>query len=133
MTAPTAFDRYDLPLSTSSPLAATHYIDGVDRLLGFDLDADVRLQEAIDADPGFALAHAALALHFQSQTRVPEARAAAARAQELTGGVTPRERGHVAAVVALTEGGGPPALALLLEQLAEFPREMLLLRQAVFQ
>lgn len=54
-------DRYDLPLSTSSALAAGRYRDGVDLLLSLWPGASEALDEAIAADPDFALAHAARA------------------------------------------------------------------------
>ncbi|MBC9177092.1 tetratricopeptide repeat protein, partial [Roseomonas ludipueritiae] len=55
------FDRRGLPLSTSSDLAAGRYRDGIDLLLSAWPGAAEALEEAIAADPGFALAHAARA------------------------------------------------------------------------
>ena len=55
-------DRYDLPLSTTSPVAARHYQDGMDRLLSYGFGADQAFAKAVAADEGFALAHAGTAL-----------------------------------------------------------------------
>jgi hypothetical protein len=55
-------DRYSLPLSTDSPRAAERYAEGLDRLLSWSPGAGASFEQAIAADEGFALAHAALAL-----------------------------------------------------------------------
>ena len=52
-------DSRGLPLSTTSDLAAERYRDGVDLLLSAWPGAAKALEEAIAADPDFALAHAA--------------------------------------------------------------------------
>ncbi len=45
----TIADRYGLPLSTSSAVAAEHYQDGMDRLLSYSLGADQRFAAAVAA------------------------------------------------------------------------------------
>jgi uncharacterized NAD(P)/FAD-binding protein YdhS len=54
-------DRYDLPLSTTTE-AAEHYVRAQDALLLMHDDALEHLELAVNADPGFAVAHATLAL-----------------------------------------------------------------------
>jgi hypothetical protein len=54
-------DGRGLPLSTTSERAAERYRDGVDLLLSAWPGAVEALEEAIAADPDFALAHAARA------------------------------------------------------------------------
>src|ERR671912_257512 len=54
-------DRRGLPISTRSDLAAERYREGVDLLLSAWPGAAETLDEAIVADPEFALAHAARA------------------------------------------------------------------------
>ena len=54
-------DRYGLPLTTQSLRAVDAYVEGVDRLLSVQPGADRCFRLALDADPGFALAHIALA------------------------------------------------------------------------
>src|SRR4030095_9805531 len=55
-------DRYGLPLSTASAVAAERYQDGMDRLLSYGFGADEAFAAALRADEGFALAHAGAAL-----------------------------------------------------------------------
>lgn len=129
MTARGWTDRYGLPLSTNSATAVERYIEGVDRMLAMDIDADRALDAALAADDHFALAHAANALLLLSQVRVAEAKAAAAQAEALSPSLTPREQGHIACVLTLVGGGGAPARARIREHLTQFPRESLLLRQ----
>ncbi|MGY2939487.1 hypothetical protein ACVWZ6_009089 [Bradyrhizobium sp. GM6.1] len=54
-------DRYGLPLSTSSPKAASAYREGVDLMLAGWTGTAETLECAIAADPDFALAHIARA------------------------------------------------------------------------
>ena len=54
-------DRYGLPLTTSSPLAAEHFIEGIDLLLEQNFGPEEHFTQALEADAGFALAHGALA------------------------------------------------------------------------
>ena len=70
-------DRYGLPLSTNSTAAAGNLMDGVDLLLEQNFGPDQRFQQAVDADEGFALAHAALTYAYMMAARVSDAREAA--------------------------------------------------------
>lgn len=124
-------DRYGLPLSTASEAAAAAYVDGVDRLLALTAGGEERLRFSIKADDGFALGHAALALLLQMQGKMPEAAAASERARSRVAGATERERRHVAAIAAVLGGDPAGAKGLIDEQLAEYPRDALLLRQAI--
>src|SRR5262252_5721704 len=53
-------DRYGLPLSTSSTLAAERFIEGIDLLLEQNFDPEERFTQAIEAALGFALSNSAL-------------------------------------------------------------------------
>src|SRR5687768_7111877 len=88
-------DRYGLPLTTSSAAAVDAYVDGVDRLLSVQPGAEAAFERAIGTDPGFALGHIALARVQQLRMDAAAARASAAKARALVGGVSARERGHV--------------------------------------
>jgi len=123
-------DRFGLPLSTGSAAAAERYVDGIDRVLSAAVDAELSLMDAISADEGFAMAHAALAPRLQLQGKTDAAKASAARARELTGGLTRRERQHVEVIATAVNGDSPRALALAREHLAEFPRDGAILQQA---
>ena len=126
----TFHDRYGLPLSTGAATAVQHYLDGIDRLLSLNADTDECLAQEIEADQGFALAHAALAFLLQTQGKVGEAMASAGRARALSAGASRRERQHVEAIATAISGDSARALALIREHLAEFPRDALLVQQA---
>src|SRR6267378_7024791 len=100
-------DRYGLPLSTSSAVAA-----------------------AVAADGEFALAHAGAALFAMFQGDGAAAKAAVERARGLVAGATRRERQHVEALAAVAGGEAARGLGLIEEHVREFPRDALLVHQA---
>ena len=93
-------DRYGIQISTSSPTAAQHYIAGVDLLLSQNFGPEEAFLEAIDADEGFALAHAELSMMQMMRAEMAEAKASAKRATDLSSGISRRELQHVEAVSA---------------------------------
>lgn len=123
-------DRYGLPLSTVSSVAAERYQDGMDRLLSWGPGADDAFTAALSADPGFALAHAGAALRSFLLGDAPAARSAIATAVELVDGVTRREQQHVQALSAFIAGETARGLALVNEHVGDFPRDALLVNQA---
>lgn len=124
-------DRHGLPLGTRCAAAAAAYREGADRLLAFWPGAHERLLEAIRADDGFALAHAALARIHLSYGRATEAREAAARARARAAGASSRERRHVEAIGRIVDGTSAQALALVLEHARECPRDAMVLSLAL--
>ena len=124
-------DRYGLPLSSTSDRAVAAYREGVDHLLRATPGADRAFGAALAADAGFALAAAGLARAHQILGRIPDAKAAIAQARALVGGVSRRERQHVETVGILLDGNAPGALAAVRAQVAEFPRDALVLSLAV--
>ena len=125
-----AKDRYGYSLSTSSGPACEHYIEGLDLLLSQNYGAEQRLEQAIEADEGFAAAHGALAFLKMTRGLVPQARESAQRARDLSPGISSREKRQVEAVALWVEGKGLQSLTLLRAHLLEFPRDALLLRLA---
>src|SRR5262249_36506923 len=123
-------DRYDLPLTTSSTVAAEHFQHGMGALLAYGPGAEQSFAAAVAADPGLALAHGGLALVAVVQGDARTARAATARARETVAGATRREQRHVEALSALGVGDTIPGLQLGGEHLEEFPRDALLVNQA---
>ena len=108
-------DRFGLPLTTQSARAAESYGRAVDLLLSANAGGEALLDAALMADPEFALAHIARARLCQMQTRMPEAKEAAARARGLADRLSAREQGTIE-VIALTvdgraAGDGPPRSA----------------------
>jgi len=124
-------DRYGLALATSSAGAAAAYRRGVDLLLAAWPGAEGTLLEALAHDPGFALAHAALARQLQIYGRIPEARETIATAAALAAKATPREAAHVRILGLAIEGQSAKALAALPEHLEVYPRDALVFSLAL--
>jgi len=121
-------DRYGLPLTASCVSAVEAYVEGVDRLLSAQPGADRSLERSIEADPGFALAHVALARVRQLRMQGAEARTLAGRARELLGGVTERERSHAETIARAVDGDAAGALAAVVEHCDAYPRDALVLQ-----
>lgn len=121
-------DSRGLPLSTTSSLAAERYREGIDRLFSaWPGDAEA-LDEAIEADPDFALAQAARARVHHICAELPQAREkiAAALAAVARNG-TERERSHVEIVSLLISGQPAKALKQVLEHADKWPRDAMIL------
>src|ERR1051326_218361 len=69
-------DRFGLTVTTRSARALSLYVEAVDRILSANAGAEALLSEAVALDPGFALAHVALARNAQLYGRMDEARGA---------------------------------------------------------
>lgn len=123
-------DRYGLPITTSSTLAAERFIEGLDLLLAQNYGPEEQFTQAIEADAGFALAYSALAYMLHLRAQVPEAREQAQQAQALATGVTRRERQQIEAVALFVNGQGPRSYALIREHLVDYPRDILMSRMA---
>jgi hypothetical protein len=118
-------DRFGQPLSTSSNAARDDYVAGVDCVLSAAHGDQMHLGRAVEADPDFALAHAALARARFLMADVPGARQAAARARGLAAATTQREQGHVDALCLAIEGKPVEALSATRAHLARHPRDAL--------
>jgi hypothetical protein len=119
-------DRRGLQLSTDSDLAAERYGRGVDLLLAALPGAEDLFRDAIDADPDFALAYAALARQHAVRARLPEAKACIAAAGDIAARRgDERERSHVQALSAAIHGKSKAALALALDHIRTWPRDVL--------
>ena len=121
-------DRRGLPLSTTSDLAAERYREGVDLLLSAWPDAAEALEEAIAADPDFALAHAARARLHAIRAEAAEARARISAAAEIVGRHgTEHERSHVEILSLAINGQPAKALERALAHADTWPRDVLIL------
>ncbi|WP_348638274.1 tetratricopeptide repeat protein [Bradyrhizobium sp. ISRA463] len=122
------FDSRGLPISTGSPQAARSYRTGVDLLLSAWPGAEDALRQAIDHDPQFALAHAALARLYAIKGQPADARASIATAQAIVArNGSPREIGHVSVVALAVTGQSVKALETTLAHLDQWPRDVLIL------
>jgi tetratricopeptide (TPR) repeat protein len=120
-------DRYDNPISTSSAAAREAYIAGVDSLLSASAGTESQFRRAIEADDSFALGHIALARTLQVHGRGGEARAPLARARELAGAATERERSHIEIFARILDGQSATALAATREHVKHWPRDAMAL------
>ena len=123
-------DRYGLTVTTDSPVAFERFQEGMDHLLAYGPAGEERLADAVQADPGLAVAHTGLALLALVQGDAAAARDAMARARETVGGATRRERQHVEALNAFVAGESTRGFALVDEHVAEFPRDAVVVNQA---
>ena len=122
--------RNGLTITTNSPAAVDLYQEGLDLVLSQNYGPDAKLEAAIEADEGFAMAHVVQAYVLHLQTNVPAARAAAEKAVELSAGCS-REEQQIARIVhSFTHGKGTEAIGLVHEHLDEFPTDTLAMRVA---
>ena len=103
------------------------YREGVEQLLTAKPAPECAFQRAIDADPELCLAHAGLARALFLAARIPEAKAAAARARALVPKLPPRDRAIAEVVLLTTEGGSAKAYALAREHLRQYPTDAMVL------
>lgn len=123
-------DRYDLPLSTTSAAARDAYLQATDRALTFYPGAIEGYDNALAADPRFALAHAGKAQILLREGKVAEARAALAAVREVAAGLTEREASHLAFLELVFAGRTDAAIAALNQHLATWPRDAVVLSTA---
>ena len=126
----TITDRYGLPVTTASPIAAARFQEGMDTLLSYGAGAEECFAAAVQADEGLAVAHAGAALAAVVKGDAATARTAVGRARATVAGATRRERQHVEALGALVGGETTRGLDLVEEHVAEFPRDAMLVNQA---
>lgn len=126
-------DRYDLTLSTSSDAARDAYVEGCDLLLTGYPGAVPALDRAIDADPAFALAHAAKARALQMGGDGPSAKQSLAKAEGLSSGLMEREAGQIKILQLLLSGKTDAALSLIRSHLQAWPRDALMLSTTASQ
>lgn len=120
-------DRYGLALSTESGAARDAYGAGCDMLLSMYPGSDTAFARATAADPGFALAHVALARARQINGDMAGARAAIAEAQRLAEGLDARQASHVAFFALVIAGRNTEALAALRAHLRVWPCDAVVL------
>jgi hypothetical protein len=127
----TRVDQYGLPLTTGSSAATEAYVEALDLLLCGRAGVADRLVRALELDPGFAMAHAALAFQGQFGSDAAASISHILLATHLARHVSPRERGHIEALHRAVLGGGPLARRATISHLREFPRDALIIREFV--
>lgn len=119
-------DRYGLGLTTANAVARDAYQDGQDLFLAADARPENAFARAIDADPGFALAHAGLARSHHVFRRMDTARAAIAQARACLDGASPREAAHVTIFEHLIAGRTAEGYTLIRAHLRDYPRDAMI-------
>jgi tetratricopeptide (TPR) repeat protein len=128
-------DDRGLPLSTTSATAAAAFNHLVTGYLTYRADTPDRLKVVLEADPDFALAHCMkgyFAMLGFKRAVVPVAIEEAHIAQSLAADATPRERSHIAALAAWTEGELDRAIATWESILRDHPHDAVAFRLAHF-
>ena len=125
-------DAYGLPVTTTSAEALAQYDLGVAGLLGWHRDTIGFFGAAVEHDPGFALAHAGLAVALFVEERFAEARAAAQRARALAPSASARERAHVEALARYVHVQMRDAEVAMREHLAAHPRDLVVAQRQYF-
>ena len=121
-------DSRGLPLSTDSARAAARYREGVDLMLSTWPGAAEALDEAIAADPDFALAHAARARAHAMRSEPAAARARIATAVALVARRgTARERSHVGILALVLDGRTAEAIERVSAHADSWPRDVVIL------
>jgi tetratricopeptide (TPR) repeat protein len=126
-------DRYGLDLTTSDAGARDAYVAATDLVLTLYPGAAATYQRAIDADPGFALAHAGQARARQMAGDMAGARAALAAARDAAQAASAREQSHVGVIGTMIEEAPPAALAAVRAHVAQWPRDALIASTAANQ
>ena len=89
--------------------------------------AGALLGQALEADPGFALARMALARVHQMHGRGAEARATIAQGPATDPGLDRRERSHLTALERVVLGDAEGAMRAIREHLGQWPRDLLVM------
>jgi len=118
-------DRYGLPLTTSSDAAGAAYNEACHLLLTLYPGAAGGFDRAIEADPGFALAHAGKARLLQLGGKLPAARDAIATAE--TCPADDRETSHIQVFRHLIEGQPADAFAAVCAHTGRWPTDAMVL------
>ena len=120
-------DRYGLPLTTSSDIAAAAYREGMDLMLSAWPGAAACFDAAIAADPEFALAHLARGRYHQMYAEAGPAREKAAVARGLASRCSAREQAHIDVIASAIEGNAARAIAGAEAHLEDYPRDAFVL------
>jgi len=120
-------DRFGLPLSTSSAAASAAYVDASERALTFYPGALAAYDDALAAEPNFALAHAGKAQVLMREGNVAGARAGLLIAKELAVGLTEREASHIAILDLGSNGQTEAAIVAARNHLAAWPLDALVI------
>jgi tetratricopeptide (TPR) repeat protein len=123
-------DRYGLGLFTTSTAAQGAYIRATDLALTFYPGAAEAYDDALAADPCFAMAYAGKAQVLMRQGDVAGARAALAASKDAAERLSDREASHIGFLDLVFAGRTDAAIAVLYTHLARWPRDALVVSVA---
>jgi tetratricopeptide (TPR) repeat protein len=126
-------DIRGVPLSTTNAAAAAHFETALTQFHSYTGDPLATIQQALDADPEFALGHlfSAFALYTTSEQRfLPAVRESIAKAEMLAARMNSRERGLLTAAQRLADGQWDAASRAFDAVLIDYPRDALALQTA---
>jgi tetratricopeptide (TPR) repeat protein len=126
-------DSRGLAVSTESGLALESYEEAARQTHGYYGNPLATIEEALAADPDFAMAHALradLAVMSSEQAALPLIQASVEALARIGSRATWRERAHVAAARAWMEGRFQDAVQLYGAIAIEFPRDLLAIQVA---
>ena len=124
-------DAFGNIVHCSSTAAVQAYDRAVDRHLHAFPGVLEATAEALVHDPGFALAHVLRGLFHAMYGRGDEARQCLARARDCIGGVSDRERNHVALIGAIIEARGADALSAVELHANRYPTDIVAMAPAL--
>ena len=124
-------DRFGHPLTTTSAEAAAIYVEALDDVFALHEDVVATIDQAIELDPDFALAHSVRARGLAMMGKAPEARESAVQGHRLSADASPRERRHAHIAALVAEGKGAEALPLVEQHASEYPRDAMPLSYAL--
>ena len=126
-------DARDLAVSTSSTKALEHFETALTQFHSYTGDPLATMQQALDADPEFALAHLfnAFAMYTATERRyLPAVRESIAKASALRSKMNSRERDLLDAAELLADGKWRDASRAFDSILIEYPRDALAIQTA---
>jgi hypothetical protein len=121
-------DQFGIPLTGGDSAAIASYDQGVSQLLTLSGDPVASARAVAESAPGFIMAHVLYGvLHALSTERAAlrEAQSGLDAARDCEGDASPRERAHVAALHAFTDGRLKDAVAIWEQVLIDEPRDAL--------
>jgi tetratricopeptide (TPR) repeat protein len=125
-------DRYGLPVTTTSNAAFDAYSLALDLALAQQDGALELLRQAVEADDGFALAWALLALQQRAVGDLVGGTSSLATAVRLSGGLSDRERSHLQVLERFATFDVPFIETAVRAHLQEWPRDAVIVTQAHF-
>jgi len=119
-----------LPVSTTSPAASESLSKAVESFANRRPDVVKHIQQSLEHDPGFALAHAVMGLMMfgaRSTALIDLSKDALSKAQKYQAGINTREAKYIAALEKVLSGQLKAAVVMYEEILAEHPTDVLAL------